>query len=179
MQKGGLQKTTPFQWGVLMVTAAAVIGLDQIAKGLVVAHLELYEVWLPIPAFRDFFEITYTNNTGAAFGIFQSAGTLFTIIAIVASGVIIYYYRQITGRAFLLRIALGLQLGGALGNVIDRIARGFVVDFLHVFYEPIGFDWPVFNFADSAIVVGVLLLLLMLGGKSEEKKPEEGAVMGE
>lgn len=168
MDRNESQKTTPGQWAILFGTALLLIVIDQIAKALVVENLLLYETWVPIPAIEDFFEITYTQNTGAAFGLLKSASNAFLVIAIIASGVIVYYYRQIRSRAFFLRAAMGLQLGGALGNAVDRVTRGFVVDFLHVYYEPIGFDWPVFNLADSAIVIGVVLLILLLG-RDEEK----------
>jgi signal peptidase II len=154
-------RTTPFQWSILFGTALILIGLDQIAKALVVRNLELYETWVPVPAFKDFFDITYTQNTGAAFGMLPSASVVFLLIAIIASAVIIYYYREVKGDAWFLRMTMGLMMGGAIGNAIDRLTRGFVVDFLHVFYDPLGFDYPIFNFADAAIVIGVLLLLLL------------------
>ena len=160
------------QWAILFGTALLLIVIDQIAKALVVENLLLYETWIPIPAIDDFFEITYTQNTGAAFGLLKSASNAFLVIAIVASAVIIYYYRQLRSRAWLLRVAMGLQLGGALGNAVDRVTRGFVVDFLHVYYEPIGFDWPIFNLADAAIVVGVLVLILLLGREEKSDLPE-------
>jgi len=163
-----MPRTTPQQWAILLGTALLLIVFDQIAKALVVANLQLYESWIPIPALDAFFEITYTQNTGAAFGLLKSASNVFLVVALVASVVIIYYYRHIPADAKFLRIAMGLQLGGALGNAVDRLTRGFVVDFLHVYYEPLGFDWPIFNVADSAVVIGVLLLIILLGRESKE-----------
>ncbi len=155
--------TTRVHWAFLFGMAALTLLADQITKAAVVANLNLYEDWTPIAALGDFFEITYTQNTGAAFGLFPTASNIFLVIAFIASAAIIYYYRQIRGNAWLLRAGMGLMMGGALGNAIDRVTRGFVVDFLHVFYEPIGFNYPVFNLADSGIVIGVGLLILLLG----------------
>ena len=163
-------RTTLQQWALLFGTALLLIVVDQIAKALVVANLELYETWIPIPAIDAVFEITYTQNTGAAFGLLKSASNAFLVIAFIASVVIIYYYRHVRPDAVLIRVAMGLQLGGALGNAVDRVLRGFVVDFLHVYYEPIGFDWPIFNLADSAIVVGVVMLILLLEREDKIQK---------
>lgn len=142
--------------------AAFMILLDQLTKSWIVANFSLYETRTPIPALKEVFNMTYTQNTGAAFGMFQSAGNFFLIVAVVATVVIFYYYRQIRGSAWLMRGAMGLQLGGALGNAFDRITRGYVVDFLHVFYDPLGFDYPIFNLADSSIVIGVVVLVILI-----------------
>jgi signal peptidase II len=164
-------QTTLAQWALLFGTAGLLLLLDQLTKAWVVANFTLYERQVPIPFLADVFNFTYTQNTGAAFGLFSSASNTFLVIACIATGVIIYYYRKIEGRALLLRLAMGFQMGGALGNAIDRVTRGFVVDFLHVFYEPLGFDYPIFNVADAAIVIGVLTLVIILW-RTEEKKPE-------
>jgi signal peptidase II len=166
-------RTTPLQWAILFGTAALLLILDQVSKALIVANFTLYESKIPIEPLKNVFDLTYTRNTGAAFGLFDFAGNVFMVVALVASVVIIYYYRQVEGRAFLLRFAMGLQLGGALGNAIDRVTRGFVVDFLHVFYEPLGLDYPVFNFADSGVVIGVGLLILALWLEDRKKAKEK------
>ncbi len=171
MQQPSSERTTP-RWYLLFVTAGCIIGFDQFTKALVVANLDLYEKWIPIDAFGRVFSFTYTRNTGAAFGMFQSGGMLFLVLAVIASFAILYYYRQIEGSAWLVRLALGLQLGGALGNAIDRVTRGYVVDFLHVYYEP-HFDFPVFNIADSAIVTGVLILIALLWNADSKENPQE------
>jgi len=161
--------TTLFQWSILFGMAGLLLVCDQITKALVVDRMYLYETWVPVKALKNVFDITYTQNTGAAFGLLPSASGLFLLVAIIASFVIVYYYRQIRGSAWLLRVVMGLQLGGALGNAIDRVTRGFVVDFLHVFYKPVGFDFPIFNLADSAIVIGVGLLVIILSLEPETK----------
>jgi signal peptidase II len=144
---GGLRR-----WGLLAVVAALAILLDQVTKAYVVAHLGLHETWIPLKFLEPVFRFRHVHNTGAAFGMFPQGGAIFLIIAVIVSVIIVYYYRQLPGSAWLVRLALGLQLGGALGNVIDRVRQGYVVDFMNVEY------WPVFNVADSCIVIGVLLL---------------------
>lgn len=101
-------------------------------------------------------DLTYTTNTGAAFGMLADRGILFLIIGVVVLGVTIAYWRFLPQHRPLLRISLGLQLGGAAGNLIDRVRIGHVVDFIQVK------QWPVFNVADSAIVCGVALLMYYL-----------------
>ena len=140
------------QWGLLAVVAALTILIDQVTKAYVAAHLGLHETWMPLKFIEPVFRFRHVHNTGAAFGLFPQGGAIFLIIAVIVSVIIVYYYRQLPGSAWLVRLALGLQLGGALGNVIDRVRQGYVVDFLNVEY------WPVFNVADSCIVLGVLLL---------------------
>ena len=153
---GKIALKTIRHWGVLLVVASLAIVADQASKAYVVSQLALHESWVPLRVIEPVFRITHVRNTGAAFGMFPGGGSLFLIIAVIVSVVILYYYRQIPQQAWLARVALGLQLGGALGNVIDRVRLGYVVDFLNVEY------WPVFNVADSCIVVGVALLTLQL-----------------
>lgn len=138
-----------------LAIAAIVILLDQYTKGLVEANLPLYQSWAPIPAIAAFFRITHATNTGAAFGLFQGGGWLFGILATIVAVAIIYYSLTLSYGFNLLRIALGLQLGGAVGNLLDRIQIGHVTDFLD--FGP----WPIFNLADTAIVSGVVLLAWM------------------
>jgi signal peptidase II len=144
------------QWLLLIGVTLLTIAADQASKAYVVAHLRLYESWMPLGFLEPLFRFTLVHNTGAAFGLFPQGGSIFLIVAVVISLVIVYYYRQVPSGAWLTRLALGLQLGGALGNVLDRIRLGYVVDFLHVEY------WPVFNVADSCIVVGVTLLAVVM-----------------
>jgi signal peptidase II len=144
------------QWLLLGAVALLAIVIDQITKAYVAAHLDLHDSCMPIEAIEPVFRFTHVHNRGDAFGLFPQGGMFFLFVALIVSGVIIYYYRQIPGEAWLVRLALGLQLGGALGNVIDRLRLGYVVDFFHVEY------WPVFNVADSCIVVGVALLALAM-----------------
>lgn len=140
----------------LLAVAAAVIALDQLTKALVTANLALYEQVAPVEALRPYFTFTYVRNTGAAFGLFPGGGAFFIVVALIVSAMIVYFYRTIPGQTPVMRAALGLQLGGAWGNLIDRLRLGYVVDFLDFKF------WPVFNVADSALVVGALTLLVAL-----------------
>ena len=148
--------TTLKQWLLLFGVAIGVILADQISKAYVAAHLAFHTSWMPLDVIEPVFRFTHVHNTGAAFGLFPQGGSIFLIIAVLVSAVIIYYYRQIPDNAWMVRLALGFQLGGALGNVIDRVRLGYVVDFFEVEY------WPVFNVADSCIVIGVGLLALVM-----------------
>ncbi len=136
---------------VFIITAVSII-LDQFTKYIVEATLPLHRSYAPFPAIEQFFRFTHVSNKGAAFGIFQNGGQFFTIVAIFVTIFILYYnYTLPTGQTAI-RLALGLQLGGALGNVIDRFRIGHVTDFLD--FGP----WPVFNLADTSIVAGVIIL---------------------
>lgn len=157
-------------WGLLFSVTGLFIVLDQLSKAWIVANFGLYESRAPIPALRDVFSLTYTRNTGAAFGLFPSASLFFLVVAVIATIFIMYTYRQVQGknwRAWLSRVAFGLMMAGALGNAIDRVTRGYVVDFLHVYYAPLNFDFPIFNVADMAVVIGVGSLILFMGWESK------------
>src|SRR4051812_12402572 len=118
------------RWAILFGTAAAVLAVDQITKMLVTTRLAVGETWAPIPALSDYVAITRSLNTGAALGILPWAGNLFLIVALAMIVGIVIFYRRISAGRWLERIALGLLLGGALGNAIDRIRLGYVVDFV-------------------------------------------------
>lgn len=143
-------------WWVLPVVAVLTLVVDQVTKYVVASSLAPYESWAPIPALARWFEIHYVTNTGAAFGILQQGGLFFKIVAMIVSLVIVIYYRQIPDGQWPIRLSLGLQLAGALGNLIDRLRVGYVIDFLDFKV------WPVFNVADMSIVGGVLLLAFLL-----------------
>lgn len=134
--------------------ALATLALDQFTKWLVVTSLALGESIYPLPALSRLFSLTYVTNTGAAFGLLKEAGMVFVFVAIVVITIIVLYMRRVPADQQLVRVALGLQLGGALGNLIDRLRLGHVVDFIDLKF------WPVFNVADSAIVIGVALLAI-------------------
>lgn len=121
-----------------------VIFCDQLIKILIRSNFLLYQ---SIPLVSDVFHLTYVQNTGAGFGIMAGRQNFFVIIAgLIITGLLIYKYQAADNR--LLDLALGLIIGGALGNVIDRIFLGYVVDYLDFRI------WPVFNLADSMIVIG-------------------------
>ena len=146
----------------LGVLAAAVVVLDQFTKLLVLSWIPLHGSVAVVPGF---FDLTHLYNTGGAFGFLAGKGSLFKHLffmtaSAVAMGMIIYLYWK-TPRDFrFLRVGLSLILGGALGNVIDRVRLGKVVDFLDVHFQDL--HWPAFNIADSAITVGILIFVYHL-----------------
>ncbi|HEY44840.1 MAG TPA: signal peptidase II [Anaerolineae bacterium] len=138
---------------VLLGIAGLVIALDQWAKYLVRLNLETGETWSPFEWLSPYARIIHWKNTGAAFGLFQSGGLLFTVIAILVSIAILYYYPRVPSSQVALRFALALQLGGAGGNLIDRLIHGIVTDFISVG------SFPVFNVADACISIGTAILI--------------------
>jgi len=159
----------PKSWARLILPVAAALALfgDQISKHIIINTLQRYEEWAPIPSLQWLFAITYTTNTGAAFGLFPDGSLFFVIVAVVVVVAILVYHRQIAAQQWLLRLGLGLQLGGALGNLLDRLTRGYVVDFIYFKF------WPVFNVADSCIVLGVALMAYFLLREGKEGPGEE------
>ncbi|WP_366921460.1 signal peptidase II [Metallumcola ferriviriculae] len=145
----------------LLVIVLLVLALDQGTKYLVVS---IFTQGQSIPLITNIFHLTYVKNPGAAFGLLAHKTSFFIGITVLVTLVILFIYRKVSPEQKLLRYGLALQLGGALGNLIDRVRTGLVVDF---------FDfriWPVFNFADVAIVVGVALLAFELLIDSEDGK---------
>ena len=137
--------------------ALAVLLSDLVTKLLIENRLPLNESYVPFEKLEPIFKITHVSNTGAAFGLFPSGSTIIMVIAVIVSVVIVIYNQRLSASHKLYRIALGLQLGGALGNLLSRFRIGHVTDFLD--FGP----WPVSNIADISIVSGTILLgLLML-----------------
>ncbi|BAM00969.1 lipoprotein signal peptidase [Caldilinea aerophila DSM 14535 = NBRC 104270] len=141
-------------WLVLLV-AGIVIALDQWTKELVRRSIPDYTSVVPIPALGEYFVFEHVHNYGAAFGILQNMGNLFIIVAIVVVVGILAYVRYLPTEDWLVRLFLGLMLGGAIGNVIDRITQGYVTDFIKMGIPGV-YYWPNYNIADSAIVIGVI-----------------------
>ena len=151
-----LQRACARIW-LWLVLALIVILTDQFTKVLIVDHYALGEGF----AVTSFFNIVRVHNTGAAFSFLAAAGGwqrwLFTGLGVAAAGVIVWMLQQQAGQK-LFGFALGCILGGALGNVIDRMIHGYVVDFLDFYYA--GIHFPAFNLADSAITLGAACLIL-------------------
>jgi len=139
--------------GTFLTCATLVLALDQVTKAIVSARLLPGD---PVPVIDNFLRLTLVHNTGAAFGLFPGSRLPFILISALAIVVALYLFARDAYRSFLNRVLLGSILGGALGNLIDRIRWGRVVDFIDV---GIGAArWPVFNVADSAVTLGVILL---------------------
>jgi signal peptidase II len=141
-------------YAFLFSITALIIGLDQWTKHIVRSNLAYNEIWMPADWLLPYARVVHWQNTGAAFGIGQGMNLFFIILALVVMGMIIFYFPQIPQEDIFLRAALSLQLGGAGGNLIDRIFQGHVTDFISVG------SFPVFNIADSSITIGVGVLLL-------------------
>lgn len=158
------------RWNILLVTTIVVIMIDQVSKQIVIRSLPLGVSINLIPALSPIFQITYSENTGAAFGLLPQAGPLFLLIAMVVVAAMFIFYRRVPEKALMTRIAIGLISGGALGNVINRLQYGAVIDFIH--YQIPGIISNVSNLADHAIVFGVILIFLS-GWRSERVQPAQ------
>ena len=111
--------------------------------------------------------IIHINNTGAAFGLFKGANSIFMVLAVIVAGAIVYYFPSVSRKDWLIRVALSMQLAGALGNLIDRIVFGNVTDFISVG------TFPVWNVADASITVGVVILLIGMWVQEKRDKKEK------
>ncbi len=155
---------------IFFLGAAVIIALDQITKSAITSRFALHEVY---PVISGFFNLVYVMNPGAAFGFLASASEtfryiFFTGITVLAAGLIIYYLVKSNPRNLLLSGSLTLIFGGAVGNLIDRLRFGAVVDFLDIYIG--GAHWPAFNVADSAITMGAILMIweMILNRKNKQ-----------
>lgn len=149
--KGFVLKRLPLAF----IAALTVLVLDQLTKSWVVSNLALYESIYPIPAISHFFAITHLTNTGAAFGLLKDAGTFFAIASVIIVIVIVVYLRRLPREQRMMRLALGMLVGGALGNLLDRVRLGHVIDFVDFSF------FAKFNLADSAISISVVILFFI------------------
>lgn len=154
----------------LFSIAGIVVLIDQVSKYMVRTNLAYSEIWAPWPWLLPYARIVHWQNTGAAFGMFQQLSIIFTILPFIIIGAILYYFPRIPRADWLIRIALSMQLGGAIGNLIDRLHLGHVTDLISVG------NFAVFNIADASITVGTLLLIL--GMWLNERKNESGHTNG-
>ena len=134
------------------ITVLLVFIGDQVSKAMIQQKMSFYTTR---PIIGDKFELYLTQNHGGAWGVLPSGNTLFVVFALIASIALVFAYHKLARHDVLIGASFALALGGALGNLLDRIRYGYVVDF---FYAKI-INWPVFNVADSAISVGIVLLL--------------------
>jgi len=150
-------------WLPVFGLAALTVAVDQITKFVVRAYIPLGD---SLPA-HGFVRLTHTTNTGGVFGLFANQGFLLTVVVILLVAVLLLYLRYSPLRHRLLKVGLGLELGGAVGNLIDRLSLGKVTDFIDVG------AWPVFNLADSAITVGAVVLAAYLVLAARSRAPSE------
>lgn len=157
----------------LFGVSGSVIALDQWTKWLVRENIEFGSQWLPesLTWLMPYARFVHWYNSGAAFGMFQGGNWIFAGLAFIVIGAIIYYYPHVEKEDWTLKLAMGLQLGGAAGNLIDRLLMGKVTDLISIGV------FPVFNIADSSISIGVVVLLLgvWLKERSDKKKAAEQA----
>lgn len=156
-------------YGLLVLVAGLVILLDQVTKAIVRANLPFGSSWSPFEGMASFIRIVHWENHGAAFGMFQGGGLIFGVLAAIVSLIIIVYFPRIPENYVIMRIALAMQMGGALGNLIDRLRFGPVTDFIAVG------RFPVFNIADASITVGVAILLVFIWLEERKEIAEKRA----
>lgn len=151
---------------LLLGVAGISVALDQWTKWWVRENIEYGGQWLPegLMWLSPYARIVHWYNSGAAFGMFQNGNLVFTILAFIVIGAILYYYPSVEADNWTLKLAMGLQLGGAVGNLIDRLLFQKVTDFISIW------TFPVFNIADASISVGVAVLLLGVWLKEREEK---------
>ena len=157
------------RWPLFVALAAFVVVADQLAKGLVTTALDPGE---SISVVGDLVRIVFGQNTGALFGLFKDNALMFGIVSIVVIGLIVAYHGRATPSLYL-TVTLGLLLGGAIGNMLDRIRLGYVVDFVDVGLGTLRFY--TFNVADSAISLSILLLLIAAVRPSVVEGPKGAA----
>ena len=141
-----------------MILAAVIVIADQITKAIATAELTMYKAVAVMPMFN----FTLMHNEGAAFSFLSDAGGwqrwFFTIISLVVSIVLVFWIKKLKPEEKIQAMAFSLILGGAVGNLIDRVRFGYVVDFIEIYYHQ--YSWPAFNIADSAITIGVIILIV-------------------
>lgn len=146
---------------IYLVFITVLLAVDQITKAAIFRSINPYGVRTVIP---DFFDLVHVHNKGAIFGFFSSADSSFifvllTVFSLAALGLVVYYFVKTPVSEKFMNVSLSLILAGALGNQIDRIMRGYVIDFLD--FKFWGWHWPSFNVADSCISTGAVLLIFI------------------
>ena len=145
------------KWTILLCCLSLAALVDQMTKAWALANLIVYDSVQPIPALAPFFQLTRSSNSGAAFGILSNAGDVVLVIALFIVAGLLWFLRSLPAEARLAPAAIGLVIGGAVGNIIDRLQHGQVIDFIH--YQIPGLISNVSNLADHAIVLGVSLII--------------------
>ena len=157
-------------WIQPTMIATAILVADQLSKAWVLATLGS-AAGATRPVLEPWLSLTLLHNTGVAFGMFQGIPHFFTATSIIISIAAIYFYRRhLPSRSWFVQLCVGLIIGGAIGNIIDRLRFGYVIDFVHVAWFP-----GIFNIADSGITVGVIALTLFLLIKGEGEPNAPGA----
>jgi signal peptidase II len=145
---------------IMVATGILVIFLDQLVKQWISQYFTTGG--RSIPLLGNILELIYVQNRGVAFSLLEGRGSLYVLIALAVAVVVWLYWRLRNSPSVLIKVIFGLIIGGAIGNLIDRLRLGYVVDFIHFHIPAIGFSFAVFNVADSSISVGVILLIVVL-----------------
>ena len=161
------QKASWKQMAVVLIVALIVILLDQASKWFIEANVVYNTSWMPLDWLAPIFQITHIGNTGIAFGLFSGGSMIFALVAMIVTGAILYFAYSLPSGFMAMRIILGVILGGAIGNLIDRLRQGYVTDFLD--FGP----WPVFNVADMAVVFGAIALAILMFHEERQLKAAE------
>lgn len=149
---------------MIIILSTILVIIDQVSKIIVINNLTNNK---SVEVIKSFFYLTYTNNTGAAFSILTGKRILLILVSLIVIGILIYYIKKTKIEKKINKIALSLVIGGSIGNLIDRIIKGAVIDFLD--FKIFGYNYPIFNLADTFIVLGVFLLLIGMFRKEEKK----------
>jgi signal peptidase II len=165
--EGQFQPASWAQRFLPLFVAAIVIIFDQTTKRLIEANIPYNTSWAPFPGLAPIFQFTHTGNTGIAFGMFTGGSVIFAVVAAVVTTVILLYNYTLPAGNVGLRVVLGLLIGGALGNLIDRVRLGHVTDFLD--FGP----WPIFNVADTAVVLGALVMAWLMWAEARAESRAE------
>lgn len=152
---------------VLIPITSAIILFDQWTKSIIRTNLGFGEIWSPFDWLTPYARIVHWYNTGVAFGLFQDKNLLFSFLVFLISLSIFIFYPKLTEDDWFLKIALSLQLGGSIGNLIDRLTVGHVTDFISVG------SFPVFNIADSCITVGAIVMIIGLWVEEKKQKARQ------
>jgi len=152
-------------YAILIGVAALIVAFDQWTKYLVRTLIPFGQSWSPWPWLEPYARLVHWQNTGAAFGMFQGFGLVFTVLAFLVAIAILYYFPRVPQSEWALRVALVMMMGGAVGNLVDRLTLGTVTDFVSVG------TFAVFNVADASISVGTVILILAVWiGERKEKQ---------
>lgn len=160
-------------YGFLFAVGGIILILDQVSKTMVRIYLPLGDFWSPWNWLIPYARLVHISNAGAAFGMLPRLRDIFTILSIVVVIAILYYFPKVPRNDWMLRLAMGLEFGGALGNLADRLTQGYVTDFVSIG------RFPVFNVADASISLGVVIMVLSLWSREKEYTPSEPADQNE
>ena len=152
---------------VLFVIAGLIIALDQWSKALVRSNLDMGEIWVPWAWLSPYARVVHWYNTGVAFGMFQDHGIIFKVLNSIIAAMILIFYPKLSENDWFLKVALSMQFGGAVGNLIDRFTIGHVTDFISLG------NFAVFNVADAAVTLGVGVMIIGLWVQERREKEQK------